>query len=135
MKNLFIIGNDYNLSTSYEVLKNFLIEKYIGTKADSHFYFEIPEMRMPHHGEMVVDKEYVAVFLENIISMTESNGEKMECVRRVFRKIGLRKFFDNLTDVYNKERDIDLWKTRSKDFLWTWRYCYSYREILHRCRV
>lgn len=115
MKRLFIIGNGFDLAhkltTSYGHFREFLIQNYIGDKIEQDLSCCLPEIQAGPDGGIVIDEREVATFLEKIISLAEPEGEEWNIVEETLGKLDYNEVFDCIPDVYDKDGDVDLWKT------------------------
>lgn len=106
--NLFIIGNGFDLGhgmkTAMTDFKSWLEENYFTYSNGHYFYISYPELL--HDGYDVSDNaEFVMYCIENT---DDGDWNKFETA---LGKINWHAFFDEVDDVYDKEGDLDGWKT------------------------
>lgn len=108
MRNLFIIGNGFdlahNLKTSYEDFHEYLKNEYPDAKMDG--CHNIPESKMSHHGDIYYDDEEVAGVIMEIISEVELDGEKWSDLEKSLGYLDFNNYLDNYDDGEENEWHI-----------------------------
>lgn len=111
MKNLFIIGNGFdlahNLKTSYEDFHRYLKNKY--PQANEEKFVQPEVITMPDGGEECEDVDTVS-FLMRIISITEFSGDEWSDIETSLGRLDYSEYFDWLDYEFDEDGDIDIWK-------------------------
>jgi len=112
MSSLFIIGNgfdlDHGIKTSYEDFHQFLKAEYPDASEDDYV---LPESTSMPDGGIEFDDDEVASFLLRLISNTELDGDEWSDLENSLGVLDFSEYLDYVTKVFDKDGDIDEWKT------------------------
>ena len=109
MKNLFIIGNGFdiahNLPTRYSDFQSYLIKKYPEASSE---YLEIPQSTIMPDGEEKYNDNDIVGFLLKIISKSEAAGKAWGDLENTIGHLDFDECFDNVYDDDNVYQNMDI---------------------------
>ncbi len=111
MANLFIIGNGFDiahkLKTKYNDFNIYLSKKYPSANGEE---LHLPNCQMDPDGGESYDDTEIADFIKCLINLAE-NGNEWNQLEESVGKLEYNYCLDDVIEVYDREGDIDLFKT------------------------